>query len=272
MDRKGPAILLSIAVCVAAIAFAPMFASNKPITVLYIEIAALTVLMIAVGSSVTKHFWGILINERNLISLTRFQAVLWTILVLADFATVLLIRAWHGLPLKSLEIQPELLALMGISYASAVGTSILNANKSGMPTPPAAVDAAQKNLNDTDGSSTAAQGVLYKNKDISDARISDMFEGDELADAQMIDMGKVQMFFFTIVSAVIFVGAAKGALTGPEAGALSDASKSIDVLIPKLPQTLIALMGVSHGAYLGNKAVTRTQAQPPVEATAQPPS
>ena len=100
----------------------------------------------------------------------------------------------------------------------------------------------------------------------------DMFEGDELADAHTIDMGKVQMFFFTIVSAVVFIGNAKGMLTGKDADALSSAAKSVDVLIPKLPQTLIALMGVSHGAYLGNKAVTRTQTQPPVEAKAQPPA
>ena len=263
-DWKRLALPVSIAICVAAITLAPKYQANDAVAVLWIEIAALAVLMIAVGSSVTTYFWGILINERNVMSLTRFQAVLWTILVLADFATVLLIRAFHSLPTTAVQIQPELLALMGISYASAVGSSIVNANKSGMQTPDAALEAAKNNLGDSNADFTAAQGVLYKNKDISDARISDMFQGDELADTHTIDMGKVQMFFFTIVSAVVFIGMAKGALTNVTNGKLA-----IDTLIPTLPPTLIALMGISHGAYLGNKAVTRTQQQPSVQAQAQ---
>jgi hypothetical protein len=151
--------------------------------------------------------------------------------------------------------------LMGISYGSAVGTSIVHANKSGKPTPANAVADAQANLNDTNGSFTAAQGVMYKNKDLSDANVGDMFQGDELADAHTTDLSKVQMFFFTIVSAVVFLGTADAMFTN---------MKSIgDVLIPQLPENLIALMGISHAAYLSNKAVTRTQSQPSVQAQAQ---
>jgi hypothetical protein len=151
--------------------------------------------------------------------------------------------------------------LMGISYGSAVGTSIVNANKAGKRTPPTAVADAQANLNDEAGNFTAAQGVMYKNKDIGDANVGDLFQGDELADAHTTDLSKVQMFFFTIVSAVVFLGTADAMFTN---------MKSIgDVLIPQLPENLIALMGISHAAYLGNKAVTRTQQQPPVEAQAQ---
>src|SRR5207302_1899476 len=180
-DWKWLALPVSIAICVAAITLAPKYLASDAVAVLWIEIAALAVLMIAVGSSVTTRFWGILINERNVMSLTRFQAVLWTVLVLADFATVLLIRAYHGLPATAVQIQPELLALMGISYASAVGTTIVNANKSGMQTPDGALDSTKANLGE-DAASAASQGVLYKNKNISDAQISDMFQGDELAD------------------------------------------------------------------------------------------
>jgi hypothetical protein len=254
---------LSILVCAAIVAIAPRFAAHNALAVLWIEVAALTALMIAVGSSVTKRYWGILINERNVMSLSRFQAVLWTVLILADYATILLGRAWQGMSLADAKdlLRPDLLMLMGISYASAVGTSIVHANKAGKPTPATAVADAQTNLNDTNGSFTAAQGVLYKNKDFSDANVGDMFQGDELADAHTTDLSKVQMFFFTIVSAVVFLGTADAMFTN---------MKSIgDVLIPQLPQNLIALMGISHAAYLGNKTVTRTQSQPAVQAQAQ---
>jgi hypothetical protein len=257
---------VSILVCVAAVAIAPRFAAQNAIAVLWVEVAALTALMIAVGTSVTQRFWGILINERNVMSLSRFQAVLWTVLILADYATILLGRAWQGMSLVDAKdlLRPDLLALMGISYASAVGTSIVHANKSGKPTPATAVADAQANLNDTTGSFTAAQGVMYKNKDVSDASVGDMFQGDELVDAHATDLSKVQMFFFTIVSAVVFLGTADAMFTN---------MKSIgDVLIPQLPENLIALMGISHAAYLGNKAVTRTQAQPSVQAQPQVPA
>jgi len=105
---------------------------------------------------------------------------------------------------------------------------------------------------------------MYKNKDISDASVGDMFQGDELVDAHTSDLSKVQMFFFTIVSAVVFLGTADAMFTN---------MKSIgDVLIPQLPENLIALMGISHAAYLGNKAVTRTQTQPSVQAQPQVPA
>jgi hypothetical protein len=254
---------LSMLVCVAFIAVAPRFASQSAMAVFWVELVALTALMVTVGVSVTGRFWGILVNERNVMSLSRFQAVLWTVFVLADFATILLGRAWQGLSITGAQdlLRPDLLALMGISYASAVGTSIVHANKSGKPTPATAVQEAQANMNDQAGDFTAAQGVMYKNKNVSDASVGDLFQGDELADAHTTDLSKVQMFFFTIVSAVVFLGTADAMFTNMTIGA---------VTVPQLPQTLIALMGISHATYLGNKAVTRTQSQPAVESQAQP--
>src|SRR3954454_17621718 len=168
----------AVLVCIAVIAVAPRFAGQNAIAVLWIELAALLALMITIGVAVTGHFWGILINERNVMSLSRFQAVLWTVLILADYATILLGRAWQGMSLVDAKdlLRPDLLSLMGISYASAVGTSIVNANKAGKPTPASAVAEAQANLNDTNGNFTAAQGVMYKNKDASDASVGDMFQ------------------------------------------------------------------------------------------------
>jgi hypothetical protein len=254
---------VSLFICVAFVGIAPRFAVGNPMAVFWVEMLALSALMIVVGQSVTKHFWGILVNERNVMSLSRFQAVLWTVLVLADYATILLGRAWQSQSLASVQdLRPDLLALMGISYASAVGASIVNANKSEKPTPATAVQAAQTNLGDTKGEFTAAQGVLYKNKDASDASIGDMFQGDELADVHTADLSKVQMFFFTVVSAVVFIGMADALFTIKPIG---------DVLIPRLPDSLIALMGISHLGYLGNKAVTRTTQQPAIAAQPQLP-
>jgi hypothetical protein len=271
-----PWVVLSIGLCVAVIAVAPALGASNAVTILWIEIAALAMLMIIVGASVTGRFLGILINDRNIMSLTRFQAVLWTVLILADLATILLGRAWNGgvalsdaKDLVNPALRPDLLMLMGISYVSAVGSSIVSANKSGVPTPQPALEAAKTNLGDNAAQYTEAQGVLYKNKKSSDAQISDLFEGDELADAHTADLGKVQMFFFTIVSAVVFLAGAEGALANAGKAAF-DALQTVlagaKPLIPQLPQTLIALMGISHAAYVGNKAVTRTQSQPVVAA------
>src|SRR3954454_19933799 len=110
---------LSILICVAAVAIAPRFAVHNALAVLWVEVAALTALMIAVGVSVTHRYWGILINERNVMSLSRFQAVLWTVLIRAASATTI---PGSASPARSLVnskalLRPDLLSLRGISYS-----------------------------------------------------------------------------------------------------------------------------------------------------------
>src|SRR5205823_441089 len=133
------------------------------------------------------------------------QTVLWTVLVAAAFATLLLGAIYQrkdAIEVLKKDLRPDLLALMGISYASAVGAGLVQSTKSTKEADPKAADKSKK----INGSiADDAHGVLYCNKSAKDAAFTDMFEGDEVADAHLVDMAKVQMFFFTIVSAAYFI-------------------------------------------------------------------
>jgi hypothetical protein len=65
-----------------------------------------------------------------------------------------------------------------------------------------------------------------------------------------LDIGKIQMFYFTII--IIFAYGA--ALTSLFAGTSSEKIGAF----PTLSQSVIALLGISQAAYLANKAVPRT--------------
>lgn len=218
-----------------------------PVGVAYAaSVGALAIMLMYIGYRVVGRPLGILVNERNVMSLTRFQTALWTVLIAAAFSTLLLGAIYHGRDVSQLvkeAMRPDLLALMGISYASAVTAGAVQAGKTNKTADGAAV---QKSQAINGAAADQPQGVLYTNKSASMAAVTDMFEGDEVSDAHLVDMAKVQMFFFTIVSAAYFISRMNGVS-----------------LVPELPTSLIALMGISHAGYLGSKAVTKTpEAQP----------
>jgi len=83
-----------------------------------------------------------------------------------------------------------------------------------------------------------------------------MFQGDELANAQLVDVAKLQLFFFTIIVAIaygtqLYQLIAYGDLDLP------------GIRLPVLQDGLLALMGVSHAGYLGAKGIDQTPAAAP---------
>jgi hypothetical protein len=86
---------------------------------------------------------------------------------------------------------------------------------------------------------------------MADARFTDMFEGDELANVQFVDVAKLQLFFFTVVVAVAYSMQLYAMI------AYGDLSVG-NVKMPELQEGLLALMGVSHAGFLGSKGVDRT--------------
>jgi hypothetical protein len=71
-----------------------------------------------IGKKAKHHRWtGIFIDTRDRYSLTHFQLVCWTIVILSSLMAVF-IATWSD-P-ASIELTPELLGLMGVSAGSAV--------------------------------------------------------------------------------------------------------------------------------------------------------
>ena len=190
----------------------------------------LTFIVLLAGRVFTGNWLGILIDERKKMSLSRFQTVLWSVLILSAFlaaAIANLLVANNATGALSISIPPELLGILGISVTSLAGAPLVLNSKKGP------ID-------------------RNKGKEPSDMpRWSDMVKGDDVANANYLDLSKVQMFYFTIIL-VLAYGAALVAMF-----MLADHRHSTIGEFPALNATTVGLFGISNAGYLVYKAVPR---------------
>ncbi len=227
-------------------------------------LALLALMLVGIGKSVLGRAAGVLINERNLMSLARFQAVVWTVIVLASYLTYALARLRAMMDgggsssitdALAIGIDWPLWALMGISTTSLVGTPLILSTKlEKQPTDAATTHTAALLGEDAPSLRANKQGSLYANGATADARFTDMFEGEEIGNAAQIDLAKVQMFFFTIIAALSYVVTVGVSL----AGRRGDWSA-----LPTVSPGLLAILSISHVGYLTSKSIDRTPLQPP---------
>jgi hypothetical protein len=220
-----------------------------------IVIVSMLLFVVTVGVRVSGRPAGILINERNLISLSRFQTVLWTLIILSGFLTMALLRIRFGVPSDQgpldIALDWRLWALMGISTTSLIGTPLIQSTKK-TKEPDEKVAAKTADLTGETGKAVKenAQGMLYANPKIEDAALSDMFEGDEVGDTAYVDLAKVQMFFFTIVAGLSYFVILYSWIRNRAPEDLA--------AFPVLSEGFIAILGISHAGFLANKSNDHT--------------
>jgi YD repeat-containing protein len=97
---------------------------------LIIVTAAMLLILFIMGQSILQQPLGILINNQNVMSLARLQMAVWTVVVGASYFTYAISRAKMGIadPMN-VTIDWHLLALMGISTGSLVGSALINSQK-----------------------------------------------------------------------------------------------------------------------------------------------
>lgn len=168
---------------------------------------------------------GILIDSRGRYSLTHFQLVVWSIVVLSLVSGVFWGRLAEGVsdPL-SFKIPSEVLGLLGISAGSAVTATAIKATR-----------------NITHAAGVAASGPADR------PRFAQIFllEEGEFAD-KVIDVTKFQNFIITTVLVAAYIGLAITAIE--EAGNASAFGS-----LPGFSGTFLVLLGISHAAYVAGK-------------------
>jgi hypothetical protein len=97
--------------------------------------------------------------------------------------------------------------------------------------------------------------MVLRNASPSDARWGDLLKGDETGTASTVDLGKLQMFFFTFVLALGY---------GVAIAQMFDSTSAVTSL-PVVDSTVNTLLGISHSGYLASKGVTRSREAEPDE-------
>lgn len=215
--------------------------------------AVLVAFLLVLGQTISGTPFGVLVNERNLMSLSRFQAVVWTIVVIGGYLTMVVARIKAGTPnAVDVGIPQELWLAMGISSTSLLGTPLLLGGKRQRQPDLKVMESTAKQLSEDQQSiNTQRQGVLYANENLHDARISDIFQGDEVGNTAHVDLAKVQMFYFTAIAAVsYFLDVTMAVLRGDTGG------------LPPLSEGFIALLAISHGGYLVSKTTDHSNSKP----------
>ncbi len=200
-----------------------------------ITLLAIVGILGCIGRGVNGMLAGVVIDNRNRISLSKTQAVAWTVLIFSAVAVGAALRLNHGLGATALNIAipNDLLAVMGLSAVSLVGTPAVLSLK-------------------PNGGDGAPAGAVHQNAGPGDASWSDIFQGDDVTNADSVDLSKVQHVLITTLLLVYYAIVL--------ATWLSQTSDPLSAK-PSLPlfgTQMVWLLGISHAGYLGYKAVPHT--------------
>jgi len=102
---------------------------------------------------------------------------------------------------------------------------------------------AEEELTRIDQAKRNKEGLIHKNSTPEEADWIDMFRGDEVGNYQVVDVSKVQMFFLTIAIVVTY-GVLLWLSLAPEI------LKKAAFAFPSFPESMNALLGLSHAGYL----------------------
>jgi hypothetical protein len=211
-----------------------------------VVLAAFTLL---VGRGVTGAWKGALVDERLRMSLSRLQMLTWTIVIVAALGTMAIARAQID-PVTAMDIAvpPTVWALLGISTTSLIGSPLIkNAKKSAAAAPDAErANAVLAAMGKSPGQITL-EGPIVKNTAIDDATFADLFMGEYIDTFNLLDIAKIQMFFFTVLLVLAYaIAVGKTLLSDPALTSLPDVGAG-----------MLPLLGISHAGYLLSKTVTK---------------
>ena len=207
-------------------------------------VSALAIVGFAIylGFSRTQRYFGVLLDDRQAPSLSKLQILAWTILILSAYSTAALWNASHGAEdALAISIPQELWAVMGISVTSFLGSPIIKNSK-------------------------MAKNQLFVKDSPEEAKATDLFSGDEKGNHNRLDLGKIQMFLFTVVLVVAYATSIARMFFDHEQAA------SLVTGLPPLSESMVALLGISHGGYLGYKTISHSEKPETAPAAAPAPA
>ena len=174
-------------------------------------------ILCAIGVGAGKGWYGVLVDKRRKMSLSRFQMTMWTwVLVSVTFAVGFVHQTMN------IQLDPQLWALLGITVGSTATAVIVKGHK--------------------------ADNDLHTHSGDKGARWIDMFMGEEKVNDKYVDIGKVQMFFFTIAVLIGYIWLLWNWSSTPVGGQIN---------LPVMSEDLVTFLGISHAGYITIKAAPK---------------
>lgn len=183
-------------------------------------VLALLYLMSAVFGSWNP--WKLVEGADGRASTSKFQWMLWIVVIVFAYTVLWVLRAKQGDYSAISQVPVNLLTVLGFSTgtaAAAKGITSGYAQTNRVAKPPAATQGA--------AAGTSQGGILQD-------------------DTGMPELAKIQMVGFTLIAVGIFLATVIHQI----------ASKQVTTTLPNLDSSLLVLMGISQGGYLGKKLVT----------------
>jgi hypothetical protein len=174
----------------------------------------------------------------------------WTVIILSAFLTAVMVNLdLQARQPLAITVPPELWLLMGITTTSMVGSPLILNAKKGRHANEADQERAIRALirQQVDTARVAILGQVVVNQEPASAKLSDLFRGSETGNVGQLDVGKLQMFFFTVILMLAY---------SASLAALFRQNEPVTAL-PILDAGMLTLLGISHAGYLVNKAVPR---------------
>jgi hypothetical protein len=191
-------------------------------------LAGLAVLWVVLLIATKKHPWSLVIGEDGQPSTSKFQMMVWTAAVVFAFLAIFQIRFANGYRGELPGLPQNLLIAMGISVVTTVSAKSI-ATKSA-----AAAAAAPPPLVPTGPS---LSGIFCD-------------------DAGLPDLSKVQLVLWTVIGVGVFLAEVIAVVQNPNCPPFDPNKVPVPVCnlgLPDIGQTLMVLMGLGHGAYIGKK-------------------
>lgn len=209
---------------------------NDNLFIIYgVTIAALVVLRL-IMALITKgrfSFKGLITGKDNGLSTSQLQATIWTFIVLASYIAVYTAYFLFGQRSPSISIPYNLLILAGLSYATYIGAGTITQGQ------------LERSYEGKTGV-RPAPGSDLKKETRHRGSGTDLINDEE----NQTDLGKFQLIAWTLIAAVIFlIGMHNNLETF-----LATQNAATTFIFPDIDTTLLALVGIGQGAYLGKKA------------------
>ena len=173
-------------------------------------------------------------------------------MVLSGYAAAVLANLRdHPSTAFDVAVPQELWLALGVSAVSLVGSPLIKTRKkeSGTPKGSEELRARERLRAPQVQAGVRTEGVLVTFDDAKAASWRDLFEGEEVGNLGLVELGKLQMFLFTLLLVSGYALSLYRHFVAPPYPITS---------LPDLSAGAIALLGVSHAGYLADKSVPHT--------------